>query len=177
MKFDFPLVTLRDRIGVVIGMMVLFLGLLVFGEETGGFHLLYLNWTGSLPRGIYIAIPGPVETGDYVAYDPPENVKQYADAHAWDEVSRIAFIKRVGAMGGEGYCVEDEKFFANGRYIGSVLAADPKGIPMAHVQGAHVVPEGEFLPFGTSTLSFDGRYTGTVPLSAVHSRVLPLLTE
>ena len=54
---------------------------------------------------------------------------------------------------------------------------DSKGEPMPQLARdvTYTVPEGEFLPVGDSTRSFDGRYTGTVPLSAIRSRVIPLL--
>ena len=35
---------------------------------------------------------------------------------------------------------------------------------------------GEFLPIGTNPRSFDGRYTGTVPLKNIKARVIPLIT-
>ena len=64
----------------------------------------------------------------------------------------------------------------NGRYIGQAYPQDQEGRPMPEIRGSFLVPEEEFLPIGTNPRSFDGRYTGTVPLKNIKARVIPLIT-
>lgn len=163
----------RIRLGMTFGAVLLFLAVFLNMKT----HILYLSVSDSLARGLYIVIPGNIRTGDYVAYEIPPNVRQYADAHGWEGIPNV-FIKKVGATEGMEYHVDgDGRFFAGNRYIGTVLDNDSKGQKMSCRKGMHKVPEGEFLPIGTHGRSFDGRYTGTVPVSAIRSRVLPFITE
>ena len=47
----------------------------------------------------------------------------------------------------------------DGNYVGPVSITDSKGKPLPQIEWGvlHTVPEGEFLPLGDSTQSFDGR--------------------
>lgn len=81
-------------------------------------------------------------------------------------------------MAEESYEIESGtlQFKANGRYIGQSYPEDREGRPMPEHRGSFVVPDGEFLPIVTNIRSFDGRYTGTVPLKNITASVIPLLT-
>ena len=139
--------------------------------------MLY-NRTASLPIGFYLRIPSSASRGDLVIYDPPEDVIAFSLAHGYMENEKALFLKRVGATAGDTYVIDENgDFYVDGNYVGPVSTADSKGKPLPQLERGilHTVPEGEFLPLGDSTRSFDGRYTGTVSLSRIQSRVVPLL--
>lgn len=136
------------------------------------------NRTASLPLGFYLRIPFAASRGDLVTYDPPEDVLAFSYAHGYMEHEKAIFLKRIGAMAGDTYGVDKNgNFYVDGNYVGPVSITDSKGKPLPQIERGvlHTVPEGEFLPLGDSTQSFDGRYTGTVSLSRIQSRVVPLL--
>ena len=68
------------------------------------------------------------------------------------------------------------QFSVQGRYLGQVFAEDREGNAMPAHYGKHVVPSRDFLPVGTSPRSFDGRYTGTVPMHHIRAKVIPVVT-
>lgn len=162
----------RLKLGMTFGAILLLLAF--WGSIKSQF--LYLSLSDSLAYGLYISIPSDnIKVGDYVAYEVPPNVKQCIDEHEWG--LPVVFIKKVGATEGMEYYIDGHgRFFADNRYLGTVLKKDSAGHEMPSLKGVHVVPKGEFLPVGTHGLSFDGRYTGTVPVSAIKSRVLPFIT-
>ena len=94
---------------------------------------------------------------------------------AYDESPHL-FLKKVGALSGDRYTVLCRSFFVNGQYLGEAIIEDSKGRPLPLAIGTHIVPEREFLPVAAySARSFDGRYTGTVPLDCIVARVIPIL--
>ena len=140
--------------------------------------IVYLNMTASLPLGLYVRVPATViRKGDIVCYYPPEEVVQEVRRLGGDEHANMLFMKEVGAMPGERYCVDGEtgEFVAAEKRIGVARKFSTSGVPMPDHSGTHIVPEGEFLPVAPNMFSFDGRYTGTCPLSAVVSRAVPLI--
>jgi len=118
-----------------------------------------------------------IKVGDYVVFEPTEAITSVAYERGWLSPG-VRFLKQVGAVAGEQYEIEPDslQFKANGRYIGQAYTEDREGRPMPGLRGRFVVPEGEFLPIGSNPRSFDGRYTGTVPLRNITARVIPLIT-
>lgn len=162
-----------------------FLGVLLalaaywYASITGN-QFVYLNLTASLPRGIYVSIPGTAyRHDDIVVYRPTPEVEAFSISHGYmKEETKMSFLKLVGALPGETWEVDDERgFFIEGRRIGTVLMKDTKGNEMPVPYGIHVVPDGEFLPYTKAPRSFDGRYEGTVPMNRIITRVIPLITE
>ena len=86
-------------------------------------------------------------------------------------------IKAIGALPGERYCVTNRALYIDGHRRGPVFTVDDQGLPLPKLRGCFTVPRGEFLPLGThSPKSFDGRYFGTVPLTLIRYRAVPLWT-
>ncbi|MBP2629494.1 MAG: hypothetical protein H6Q70_122 [Firmicutes bacterium] len=141
--------------------------------------LFYFNETASLPRGLYLKVPiRNLQDGDYVVYELTADTKKLAVSRQWIKEDEM-FLKKIGAMPNETYCIDPDtlQFFANGKYVGQVFLEDRKQLPMPVLRGAYVVGEDEFLPVADNPRSFDGRYTGTVPIENIKSKVIPLLTE
>ena len=143
------------------------------------YRFLYLNDTPSLPRGIYLRVPNLMNLSDgaYVVFTPNEITRKIGIERGWFKEDTY-FLKKVGAVAGEPYRIDPvtHQFFANGKYVGQIQETDSEKRPIPGIQGDFIVPEGEFLPIGEHPKSFDGRYTGTVPIQNIRARVVPLFT-
>jgi len=77
-------------------------------------------------------------------------------------------IKDIGALPGDRVCIDDQSASVNGRVVGPVARWDSKGRGLPSLRGCQIVPAGWFWPLSTRiTNSFDGRYIGVQPLSAI----------
>ena len=140
--------------------------------------IIYFNVTTSLPQGFYLRIPSKdCRRGDYIVYEPSEDVKKLIIKNSWGDGNRD-FLKKVGATEGEKYSIDAEtlKFEIEGKYIGQVYERDNAGNVLPKLRGEYEVPKGYVLPIVTSARSFDGRYSGAIPKSQIKARVVPILT-
>ena len=140
--------------------------------------LVFLNFSASVPRGVYVRIPlGEIHVGDCVAYLPDDDVLLVMREFGWlpEEQKARIFLKNIGALPGDSYSVNNGKFYIRGDYYGDAIAEDSKGHLLPIIQGSHIVPDGEFLPVSPSPRSFDGRHTGPVPLVRIIAKVIPIL--
>lgn len=140
---------------------------------------IFYNNSPSTPRGLYIKIPMLwLSRGDYVVYQPYEEVSAIAVERGWNKSRNTSFLKRVRGIAGDAYSSDlIDGFYVNGRYFGSITILDSKGQFMPMHLGSYHVPPDEFLPVGENSMSFDGRYTGTVSKRNIQAKVIPLLTE
>ena len=142
-------------------------------------HIFFLNTSQSLPVGLYVRIPcGEYQRGDYIVYEPDEATKTLVRRYGWND-NPGTFLKIVGGIAGDRYSVEEStRFFTIGdKFIGIAYETDTKGHPLPQISGDFTVEEGQILPVGTAPRSFDGRYTGTIPITSVKAKVKPLLTK
>lgn len=141
--------------------------------------LIFYNASPSIPRGVYIRIPMLwIKNGDYVVYHPNKEATDIAFERSWIKSKHITFIKRVRGIQGDIYSIDiNTGFYINGKYYGQISVCDGTGKAMPIHSGVHYVSQNEFLPVGESSMSFDGRYTGTVPLENIKAKVIPLFTE
>ena len=81
-------------------------------------------------------------------------------------------------MAGEKYAIREDtlKFEIEGKYIGEVYETDNKGNELPKLRGEYEVPQGYVLPIATSARSFDGRYSGVIPISQIKAIVVPIWT-
>lgn len=140
--------------------------------------IIFINVSPSLPRGIYMAIPGnQYRVGDIVAYTPTPDVTTFCLDRGYMK-KKETFVKTIGAMPNTLYRIDsDLTFTINGKPAGVVIPKDTEDRDMPIAIGYHRVPQGEFLPYTQAPRSLDGRYTGTVPFSNIRTRVIPILTE
>ena len=141
--------------------------------------ILFYNETASLLRGIYLRVPAvQIERGDIVVYDPPKDVLDFAVRRGYTIHKDARFLKRVGAIAGDVYSVETQgRFYINGVYMGQIKETDHFGHILPQLgRGEYIVPCGAFLPLADAADSFDGRYTGTVPLTSIRAVVIPVFT-
>lgn len=139
--------------------------------------IFYVNVTSSLPQGLYVRVPrGEISKGDYIVYEPTEEVKKIIVSNGWGE-GKHDFLKKVGAVAGEKYSIDGETlaFEIGGKYIGQVYEKDNAGNELPKLRGKYEVSEGYVLPVATSARSFDGRYSGTIAKSRIKAKVVPIL--
>ena len=74
------------------------------------------------------------------------------------------------------YIDKQNTFYVRDRYVGMASQRDSQNRPLPQIQQEkeYIVPDDEFLPVDDTANSFDGRYTGTVPLRAIKTRVIPI---
>jgi len=137
----------------------------------------YLNLSPSVPLGLYRMTPSvTLAVGDLVVFDPPQRVRTYIYGRRWLPQG-WPLIKYVGALHGETYSVDENSLYINGRYVGPVYSQDDEGHPLPQITGTHTVEPGTFLPLSTHiSRSFDGRYFGTVELTSIKGKALPVWT-
>lgn len=174
--------TIQQKIWIGVVFLIAILALLAdichwqFPQQ----DILFYNQTASIPRGIYLRIPAAtIERGDIVVYDPPEEVLDFAVQRGYTQHKDVRFLKRVGAVAGDVYSIGEHRAFCiNDAYIGEVRELDSKDRPLPQLaQGDYVVSDGMFLPIADTTRSFDGRYTGTVPITRIRAVVIPVFTQ
>lgn len=164
---------------LLIGFSFVYL-LIHFKAMIPNYRLLFWNTSASLPRGLYLALPAlPGNTykiGDLVVYEPPADVQHISVANGWS-LGQL-FVKKIGALENDEFSIDDNRDFKiNGVYIGKAAEENDKGIKLPQLRGKFRVSSGSFLPVTMHERSFDGRYTGTVPLKAIKAKVIPILTE
>ena len=143
----------------------------------------------SMPRGLYTSQPfaGVLERGDTVELCLPRRVSQLARARGYlapgilcdDGTQRI--VKAVLAVTGDTVDLSQAGFRLQGRLLPNTAPRrlDSLGRPLPHVRpGRYPVPSGMLWIVSTEIPeSFDSRYFGPVPLSAIRRRFHPLWTE
>ena len=146
---------------------------------------LHINFTSSLPRGIYRSVNGPPSRGAMVLACLPPAVARFAHArgYVWrgDCPGGAAPVgKVVLAIAGDSVVVAAAGLSINGHRLPNTvaLAHDSKGRPLGRVPSAtYVVPSGELWLTSTyNPASFDSRYFGPVAVASVLSRIEPLWT-
>jgi conjugative transfer signal peptidase TraF len=139
---------------------------------------VYINTSHSMPIGFYLVVPfGEIKKNDCVVIAMPEQVKPLIAGRKWSSNEDIPLVKKAVGLPGDEFTITDSEITVNGQYIGPVSLMDSEGLPLPKIRGSYRIEEGMFLPISDySTSSFDGRYFGTVPLSAIKKKVIPLLT-
>lgn len=143
----------------------------------------------SMPRGVYHTEPfeGILRRGDTIEVCLPNRVSTFARSRGYlaagilcdDGVQRI--VKSVLAIPGDTVDVSPLGFRVEGKLLRNTapLAHDSRGRPLAGIPpGRYPVRAGTVWLFSTETpASFDSRYFGPVPQSAIRRRFHPLWTE
>jgi conjugative transfer signal peptidase TraF len=135
------------------------------------------NAIGSAPIGLYRLRPaGRLAVSQLVAVEPPESLATFlADRRYLPR--GIPLLKRVLALPGQTVCRDRLAVTLDKIEMGAARAQDRSGRPLPVWQGCHVIADGEvFLMNWRSADSFDGRYFGALPTSAIIGMAEPLWT-
>jgi len=135
------------------------------------------NASRSAPIGLYELQPnGRLAVTKLVAVEPPEPLATLlADRRYLPR--GIPLLKRVLALPGQTVCRDQLAVMVDKIEMGAARECDRSGRPLPIWQGCHVIADGEvFLMNWLSADSFDGRYFGVLPMSAIIGTAEPLWT-
>ncbi len=135
------------------------------------------NASESVPIGLYRLQPtGRLFVTELVAVEPPEPLATIL-ADGLYLPRGIPMLKRVLALPGQTLCRDNLAITVDKVEVGKARERDGRGRPLPMWQGCRVVAEGEvFLMNWQSANSFDGRYFGVLPTTAIVRQAEPLWT-
>jgi len=158
---------------------------LTIGASHGLPGLRY-NPTPSVPMGLYLYVPGATARGETVQACLPTPLATYARAHHILLAGSCTngsepLVKVLAAEPGDVVDVEPAAIRIDGRLWPSsaIRPFDSSGRPvdMRMPLGTQTVAPNRVLLLGLHPRSWDGRYFGTLPSSAVTGRWFPLITD
>jgi conjugative transfer signal peptidase TraF len=135
------------------------------------------NASGSAPIGLYRLRPASrLAVSQLVAVEPPGTLATFlADRRYLPR--GIPLLKRVLALPVQTVCRDQLAITVDKIEMGAARDHDRSGRPLPIWQGCHVIADGEvFLMNWRSADSFDGRYSGALPASAIIGTAEPLWT-
>jgi conjugative transfer signal peptidase TraF len=145
---------------------------------------LTINLSGSMPVGFYRHTQEPVQVGTIVAVCLPPEIAQFGLARGYLHAGPCAggtqaVLKRIAAISGDVVEVQPKGLTIDGRPVAQsvVLAQDSHGRDLPHISwGTITLAPGEvWLLSTTDARSWDSRYYGPVPTSAVTATAQPVL--
>ncbi|MGV1954181.1 S26 family signal peptidase [Agrobacterium sp. 22-214-1] len=139
---------------------------------------LIWNATASAPIGFYtVELAEAIEVPELVAVLPPEPLAEFMLSRGY--VGRgVPLLKRVLGLPGQKVCRIGRTITVDAIEMGEALEHDRMGRDLPTWQGCSVIAEGQlFLMNWEVRDSLDGRYFGTLPVSAVIGRAVPLYTD
>ncbi|MDR1397148.1 MAG: conjugative transfer signal peptidase TraF [Desulfarculales bacterium] len=163
------------RIFSAVISVVFLLGILAYGAG------LRVNFTPSMPRGLYMLKGCGIKRGDYVAYCLPVSMltigRRYLKSGSCP--SRLQpLLKIAAALPGDRIEFTAEGIYINEIYMenSSAKDTDRNGRELIRITGQATVPAGCALILAPHLDSFDSRYFGLVRLSDLE-KVVPVFTE
>jgi conjugative transfer signal peptidase TraF len=146
----------------------------------GSRHAPWLIWnaSASVPIGLYRVEPGStVNVGDLAVITPPEPLADFLAERRYLPRG-VPLLKQVLALGGETVCRRGGAIIVHRVAYGYARERDSVGRPLPAWQGCRVIGDSEvFLMNRGVADSFDGRYFGTLPMTAVVGRAVPVWTN
>ncbi|HXP98033.1 MAG TPA: conjugative transfer signal peptidase TraF [Telmatospirillum sp.] len=167
----------RNRPRVILALTMVGLGCVGFATLVRPAPLLLWNASASAPIGLYrVMSSGPIQRGDMVLLRTPDSVRNLAAERGYLPLT-VPLVKRVAALAGDRVCAIGDDLLINGEWVARRLERDHLGRPLPHWQGCHRLGDEVFPLMAEVPTSFDGRYFGPVPISAVIGRLVPLWTK
>lgn len=145
-------------------------------ENTSPWYIL--NASESVPVGLYrLQEVRQLNVTELVAVRPPEPLASFLDLNGYLP-SGLPMLKHVLALPGQTVCRTGLTIAVDSIEMGQTRERDGRGRPLPVWQGCRLIAKGEvFLMNWQSAESFDGRYFGPIPASAVIGRALPVWTR
>lgn len=140
--------------------------------------LLLWNASASAPRGLYLLRPpNPLHTGELVVAMLPPPLAQFAAKRGYLPEG-VPLLKHIAALPGQAVCRVGARVYIDNRAVARAKDRDHLGRPLPSWLGCHRLNVGEiFLLNPDIPASFDGRYFGVLPASAITARAITVWTE
>lgn len=142
-----------------------------------------VNFTASMPKGIYLTKGGDIQRGDYVRYCIPAN-----DAARLELGQRYLkpgscpsglqpLLKTVVGLPGDMLEFSNDGILINGHFIPNSApnVADSNGEKINRIHGKGIIGDGYAIVLSPHINGFDSRYFGWVRLSDMQ-KVIPIFT-
>ncbi|WP_374575978.1 S26 family signal peptidase [Phenylobacterium sp.] len=133
------------------------------------------NASASVPEGLYQVRPArKLQVGDVVVVAPPEPLASFLAQRRYLPRGAL-LLKPVAALPGHTICRAGLRLQIDAAPRGDARATDNLGRRLPAWRGCRRIRPGEvFLMNPTVSDSFDGRYFGALPVSAVIGRATPI---
>lgn len=136
--------------------------------------LLLWNVSASTPRGLYRVFPGgKIHRGDSVISSLQEPYRSLAARRGYLPLG-VPLVKRVAAGPGDRICARGAGVLIDGRLAAVRKKVDTEGRKLPAWSGCIDLHDGEYLLFGDSSASFDGRYFGLTRSQQIIGRAVLL---
>jgi len=135
------------------------------------------NASASAPLGLYLVRkPIGLARGDFVLAALPPTAVAMAARRGYLPFG-VPVLKRVAGLAGDEVCSRGNAIRIDGKAVAKRLAADKEGRPLPSWSGCVRLARTQvFLVMATVPDSFDGRYFGPLPRSAIIGKAMPLWT-
>lgn len=136
------------------------------------------NASMSVPIGLYRLQPiGRLNVTELVAIRPPEPLETFLDLNGYLPVG-VPMLKRILALPGQTVCRAGLTISVDDIEMGQARERDGRGRRLPIWHGCRVLSGDEiFVMNWQSEDSFDGRYFGPIPASAVIGQAFPVWTK
>jgi conjugative transfer signal peptidase TraF len=143
------------------------------GRALMPYRLIY-NASGSVPTGFYVANGRRApRRGALMLVALPEPWRQLAAQRGYLPRDILALKRIVGAPG-DRLCARGAQIFLNERWVAARAARDAANRPMPVWTGCFRLAADQWFLLNPAPQSFDGRYFGGVPASALRAEIVPL---
>jgi conjugative transfer signal peptidase TraF len=138
---------------------------------------LIWNASASVPIGLYgVQRVGKITVGILVVAIPPQPLAAFLAARRYLPIG-VPLIKPVLALPGQTVCRDGLRITVDRIAVGEALAHDSRRRGLPVWRGCRVIAPSEvFLMNPDQAASFDGRYFGPLPVSAIIGRAIPVRT-
>lgn len=162
---------------VVLAVMTVGVASMAFTVTAKPMPRLLWNASASVPIGLYgIGSVGKLAVMTLVVATPPQPLASFLAKRGYLPRG-LPLIKYILAVSGQSVCRNGLLIVIDGIAVGTALARDSRGRRLPVWRGCYrITPNQVFLMNSDNAASFDGRYFGPIPLSAIVGRALPLWT-
>lgn len=138
---------------------------------------LVWNNSASVPLGLYaVGDAGALTVSDLVIVQPPAELEAQLVARG-TIAPGVRLVKRVAALPPQTVCRSGSDISIDGARVAAAQVTDRRGRTLPSWQGCRTLgADAVFLLNADAPDSFDGRYFGPLPRSAVVGRAIPLWT-
>lgn len=138
------------------------------------------NETSSMPIGWYKIIAynpneNQLKKGDIVVFNLPQGISNMIYKRGYLENKNEKLLKYITGVYGDGFCVDSDKLIINNKkYV--IEKYDTHGRLLPKMQtGKYVIKKGNIMTLTDVNNSFDSRYFGEVPITAIKYKVVPFI--